>query len=65
MFIELKMLVVLLTGCKSFFATEERLIRYGGAAGFEMTRDAQLRVIEELVRGGPTLAFDAHRPAGA
>ena len=30
-----------------------------------MTRDAELRVIEELVRGGPTLAFDAYRPAVA
>lgn len=62
-FIELKMLVVLLTGCRSYFATEERLLRYGNALGNEMTRDAELRVIEELVRGGPTLAFDAYRPA--
>ena len=58
------MLVVLLTGCKSYFATEDRQLRYGGPAGYEMTRDAQLRVIEELARGGPTLAFDAYQPAG-
>jgi aminoglycoside phosphotransferase (APT) family kinase protein len=64
-FIELKMLVVLLTGCKSFFATEHRQLRYGGPAGNEMTRNAELRVIEELVRGGPSLAFDAFQPAGA
>ena len=64
-FIELKMLVVLLTGCKSYFATEGRQLRYGGPAGYEMTRNAELRVIEELARGGPSLAFDAYRPAGA
>ena len=64
-FIELKMLVVLLTGCRSYFATEERLLRYGGALGNEMTRDAELRVTEELVRGRPTLAFDAYRPTVA
>ena len=32
-FIELKMLVVLLTGCRSYFATEERLLRYGVPSG--------------------------------
>lgn len=64
-FIELKMLVVLLTACRSYFATDHRQLRYGGPAGYEMTRNAQLRVIEELVRGGPTLAFDAYQPDGA
>lgn len=62
-FIELKMLVVLLTGCRSYFATDDRQLRYGGPAGYEMTRDAQLRVLEELASGGPTTAFDAYRPA--
>jgi hypothetical protein len=27
-----------------------------------MIRDAQLRVIEELLRGHPTVEFDAYRP---
>lgn len=63
-FIELKMLVVLLTGLKSYFATPERQLHYGGAQTSEMTRDAQLRVIEELARGRPTVAFDAYvKPA--
>jgi aminoglycoside phosphotransferase (APT) family kinase protein len=62
-FIELKMLVVLLTGLKSYFATPNRQLRYGAATAGEMMRDAQLRVIEELANGGPTVAFDAYRPS--
>lgn len=60
-FIEFKMLVVLLTGLKSWFATPERQLHYGSAQTNEMIRDAQLRVIEELARGGPTVAFDAYQ----
>jgi aminoglycoside phosphotransferase (APT) family kinase protein len=62
-FIELKMLVVLLTGLRSYFATEARQLHYGGAQTNEMIRDAQLRVIEAFARGGPTVAFDAYRKA--
>lgn len=60
-FIEFKMLVVLLTGLRSYFGTPDRQLRYGGAMTPEMIRDAQLRVLEELARGGPTIAFDAYR----
>ena len=59
-FIELKMLVVVLTGLKSYFATPERQLTYGSAASNEMLRDSQLRAIEEIARGAPTLAFDAY-----
>ena len=62
-FIEFKMLVVLFTGLKSFFATPERQLHYGGGQTLEMVRDAQLRVIESLLAGGPTVAFDAYRKA--
>ena len=60
-FIEFKMLVVLLTSLKSYFASPERQLHYGGAQTNEMIRDAQLRVIEELARSGPTVAFDAYQ----
>ena len=56
-FIELKMSVVLLTGIKSFYATAERQLMYGATPGFEMLRDCQLRVIEELLNDGPTFEF--------
>ena len=58
-FIELKMAVVLLTGIKSYFATEERQLMYGSSMAFEMLRECQTRVIDELLTGGPTVAFDA------
>ena len=60
-FIELKMLVVLLTGLRSYYATPERQLHYASAQTNEMIRDAQLRVIEEFARGGPSVAFDAYR----
>jgi hypothetical protein len=56
-FIELKMSVVLLTGLKSFFATAERQLMYGATTGFEMLRDCQTRVVEELLNDGPTIDF--------
>jgi uncharacterized protein YktA (UPF0223 family) len=60
-FIEFKMLVVLFTGLKSYFATPERQLHYGSAQTTEMIRDSQLRAIEALYQGGPTLAFDAYQ----
>jgi aminoglycoside phosphotransferase (APT) family kinase protein len=60
-FIELKMLVVLLTGLRSYYATPERQLHYASAQTNEMIRDAQLRVIEEFAQGGPTVAFDAYQ----
>ncbi len=62
-FIEFKMLVVLFTGLKSFYATPEYQLHYGSPQASEMIRDAQLRVIEALHQGGPTVAFDAYRKA--
>jgi aminoglycoside phosphotransferase (APT) family kinase protein len=56
-FIELKMSVVLLTGMKSFYATPERQLLYGATPGFEMLRECQLRVVEELLNDGPTIDF--------
>ncbi len=56
-FIELKMCVVILTGIKSFYATPERQLVYGATLGFEMLRDCQRRVIDELTTGGPTVEF--------
>jgi aminoglycoside phosphotransferase (APT) family kinase protein len=56
-FIELKMCVVILTGIKSFYATPERQLMYGATAGFEMLRECQLRVIDALAGGGPTVEF--------
>jgi hypothetical protein len=55
------MLIVLLTGLKSYFATDEYQLHYGGAQTNEMIRDAQLRFLEELARGGPSVAFYAYR----
>jgi hypothetical protein len=54
------MLVVLLTGLNSYFATPERQLHYGGSLTTKLIRDAELRVIEEFVRGGPSVAFDAY-----
>jgi aminoglycoside phosphotransferase (APT) family kinase protein len=56
-FIELKMCVVILTGVKSFYATPERQLLYGATTGFQMLLDCQLRVIDELSAGGPTVEF--------
>ena len=56
-FIELKMSVVILTGIRSFYATAERQLVYGASAGFEMLRDGQLLVVEQLAAGGPTVEF--------
>jgi aminoglycoside phosphotransferase (APT) family kinase protein len=58
-FIELKMSVVLLTGLRSFYATPERQLTYGATLGYEMLRECQLRVIDELLTGGPTMHFTA------
>jgi aminoglycoside phosphotransferase (APT) family kinase protein len=56
-FIELKMCVVILTGIRSFYATAERQLLYGATPGFVMLRECQLRVIDELANGGPTMEF--------
>ena len=61
MFIEFKMLVVLFTGLRSFYATDELQLHYGSAQTTEMIRDSQLRAIEALAQGGPTVAFDAYQ----
>jgi hypothetical protein len=58
-FIELKMAVVILTGVKSFFATPQRQLMYGAVTSYALLRDAQLRVIEELLADGPTIEFRA------
>jgi aminoglycoside phosphotransferase (APT) family kinase protein len=61
-FIELKMCVVILTGIRSFYAIPERQLTYGATTGFEMLRECQLRVIDQLAAGGPTVEFgDDHR----
>ena len=60
-FIELKMLVVLLTSLKSYYATPARQLHYGMAQTNEMIRDSQLRAIEEFAHSGPTVAFDAYQ----
>jgi aminoglycoside phosphotransferase (APT) family kinase protein len=56
-FIELKMAVVVLTGLRSFYATPERQLTYGATLGYELVRECQLRVIDELLNGGPTMYF--------
>ncbi len=61
-FIELKMCVVLLTGIKSFYATPERQLAYGATPGFEMLRQCQLRVLDALAGGRPTVEFGDGRP---
>ena len=60
-FIELKMCVVLLTGIRSFYATPERQLMYGASAGFEMLRNCQLRFLDDLAAGGPTVEFGDDR----
>ena len=60
-FIELKMSVVLLTGIRSFFATEERQLAYGTSAALQMLCQCQLRFIDDLLHGGPTVQFGADR----
>ncbi len=60
MFIEFKMLVVLFTGLKAYFATPEYQLHYSSATTPLLIRQAQLRAIEALCQGGPTVAFDAY-----
>jgi aminoglycoside phosphotransferase (APT) family kinase protein len=60
-FIELKMSVVLLTGIRSFFATDERQLAYGSSAALQMLCQCQLRFIDELLHGGPTVRFGTDR----
>jgi hypothetical protein len=60
MFIEFKMLVVLFTGLKAYFATPEYQLHYSSATTPQLIREAQLRAIEALYQGGPTVAFDAY-----
>jgi aminoglycoside phosphotransferase (APT) family kinase protein len=60
-FIELKMCVVILTGIRSFYATPERQLLYGATTGFELLRECQVRVIDELAGGGPTVEFGDDR----
>ena len=60
-FIELKMSVVLLTGIRSFFATDERQVVYGASTALGMLCQCQLRFIDELLHDGPTVAFGADR----
>lgn len=62
-FIEFKMLVVLFTSLKSYFSTPEYALHYCSAP--KMIRDSQLRAIEELLQGGPTVAFDAYEKGAA
>ena len=64
-FIELKMCVVILTGVKSFYATAERQLLYGATTGFEMLRECQRRVIDQLAAGGPTVEFGTDGPTPA
>ena len=61
-FIELKMVVVCLTGIKSFFATEERQLKYA-LTPTAMATQTMLRVLNELEAGGPT--YDYQAAAGA
>ena len=61
MFIEFKMLVVLFTGLKAFYATPESQLHYASAQTTEMIRASQLRAIEALCQGGPSVAFDAYQ----
>ena len=60
-FIELKMSVVLLTGIRSFYGTEERQLAYGGSLGLWMLNQCQLRFVDELLHDGPTVRFGADR----
>ena len=57
-FIELKMSVVLLTGIRSFFATDERQVVYGGEHG---ARDA----LRSASSGSSTSCSTTARPCGS
>lgn len=48
-FIELKMSVVLLTGIRAFFATDERQLPYGTTMSLQLLNGCQLRFMEELI----------------
>jgi aminoglycoside phosphotransferase (APT) family kinase protein len=61
-FIELKMVVVILTGFKSFFATEQRKLEYA-VISFPIATATMLRVIDSLLAGGPTYDYTAAVPA--
>jgi aminoglycoside phosphotransferase (APT) family kinase protein len=60
-FIELKMSVVLLTGIRSFFATDERQVAYGASTALQMLCQCQLRFVDELLHDGPSMQFGADR----
>jgi len=60
-FIELKMSVVLLTGVRSYYATEERQLSYGGSLALWMLYECQVRFVDELLHDGPTVQFGADR----
>ncbi|MFV0309259.1 MAG: phosphotransferase family protein [Desertimonas sp.] len=60
-FIELKMSVVLLTGIRSFYATDERQVAYGATTALQMLCQCQLRFVDELLHGGPTVTFGSDR----
>ena len=55
-----KMLVVVLTGAASFYATKERQLHYGASTTNALIRESELRAIESILQGGPTVAFDAY-----
>lgn len=62
-FIELKMSVVLLTGIRSFFATDHRQLAYGTSTALYMLGECQRRFIQELLDGRPAVPFRADGPA--
>jgi len=55
-FIELKMVVVILTGFKSYFATEARKLEYA-VISFPIATSTMLRAIDALLAGGPTYDY--------
>ena len=61
-FIELKMVVVILTGFKSYFATEQRKLEYA-VVSFPIATATMLRVIDSLLAGGPTYDYKDAVPA--
>jgi aminoglycoside phosphotransferase (APT) family kinase protein len=57
-FIELKMVVVCLTGIKAFLGTEERQLQYA-LSPTAMATETMLRVLKELDAGGPTYDYQS------
>jgi len=51
---------VVLTGAASFYATKERQLHYGASTTNALIRESELRAIESILQGGPTVAFDAY-----